>query len=133
MSNEVDPVAGRWYEHIERGQKFEVVDVDDERGVIEVQYANGEIDEMDIDEWYDLEIEPIEIPEEWIGQSVVPSGQHPPYEDEDKGSKPSEDWRPRSKPPKRPWEENEEEEDEDKEEDNWADGLDENDHSRDED
>ncbi|MGH8522502.1 MAG: DUF6763 family protein [Gammaproteobacteria bacterium] len=124
MSNEVDPVAGRWYEHIERGQKFEVVDVDDERGVIEVQYANGEIDEMDIDEWYDIEIEPIEVPGEWIGQSVVPNGQDPGYEDEDKGSKPSDDWKPRSKHPK-PAEENEE--------DDWADGLDENDRSRDED
>ncbi len=91
MSNEVDPVAGSWYELIERGQKFEVVDVDDERGVIEVQYANGEIDEMDIDEWYDLEIEPIEIPEERIGRNVVPSGQDPSYEDEEKGSKPSDD------------------------------------------
>lgn len=125
MSNEVDPVAGSWYEHIERGQKFEVVDVDDERGVIEVQYANGEIDEMDIDEWYHLEIEPIEIPEERIGQSIVPSGQDPGYEDEEKGSKPSDDWSPRSKRPKRPGEKNEE--------DDWADGLDENDRSRDED
>jgi len=131
MSNEVDPVAGSWYEHIERGQKFEVVDVDDERGVIEVQYANGEIDEMDIDEWYDLEIEPIEIPEERIGQSIVPSGQDPGYEDEEKGSKPSDG--PRSKHPKPLWEENEEQEEEEKEEDDWPDGLDENDRSRDED
>ncbi|MFH0350640.1 MAG: DUF6763 family protein [Chromatiales bacterium] len=131
MSNEVDPVAGSWYEHIERGQKFEVVDVDDERGVIEVQYANGEIDEMDIDEWYDLEIEPIEIPEERIGQSVVPNGQDTGYEHEEKGS-PSDDWSPRSKHPKRPREENEEHED-DEEEDDRADGLDENDRSRDED
>ncbi|MGH8467767.1 MAG: DUF6763 family protein [Gammaproteobacteria bacterium] len=91
MSNEVDPVAGRWYEHIERGQKFEVVDVDDERGVIEVQYATGEIDEMDIDEWCDVEIEPIEIPEERIGQSVVSSGLEPGYENEKKGSKPSDE------------------------------------------
>lgn len=133
MSNEVDPVAGSWYEHIERGQKFEVVDVDDERGVIEIQYANGEIDEMDIDEWYDLEIEPIEIPEEQIGQSIVPSSQDPGYEDEEKGYKPSDDRSPRSKRPKRPWEEVGEEEDEEKEEDDRADGLDENDRSRDED
>ena len=131
MSNEVDPVVGSWYEHIERGQKFEVVDVDDERGVIEVQYANGEIDEMDIDDWYDLEIEPIEIPEERIGRSVVPSDQDSSYKDEAKGSKPSDDWSPRSKHPKRPGEENEAGEDE--EEDDWADGLDENDRSRDED
>ncbi|CAN5886952.1 hypothetical protein BH20PSE1_BH20PSE1_11870 [soil metagenome] len=125
MSNEVNPVAGSWYEHIERGRKFEVLDVDDERGVIEVQYADGEIDEMDTDEWYDLEIEPIEIPEEWTGQSDLPSGQDPGYEDEEKGYKPSDDASPRSKPPKRPWEENKE--------DDWADGLDENDRSRDED
>ncbi len=131
MNNEVDPVAGSWYEHIERGQKFEVVDVDDERGVIEVQYANGALDEMDIDEWYDLEIEPIEVPEEWTGQSAVPSGQDPGYEDEAKGSKPSDDWSPRLKHPKRPGEENEAGEDE--EEDDWAGGLEENDRSRDED
>jgi len=124
MSNEIDPVAGSWYEHVERGQKFKVVDVDDERGVIEVQYATGEIDEMDIDEWYDLEIEPIEIE-----QSVVSSGQDPGYEDEES----SDDGKPRSKHPKRPWEENEEQEDEEKEEDDWPDGLDENDRSRDED
>ena len=131
MSNEVNPVAGRWYEHIERGQKFEVLDVDDERGVIEVQYVNGEIDEMDIDEWYDLEIEPIEIPEEWTGQSDLPRGQDLDYADEEKGYKPSDDASPRSKPPKRPREENEQEEDGEK--DDWADGLDENDRSRDED
>ncbi|MGH8508974.1 MAG: DUF6763 family protein [Gammaproteobacteria bacterium] len=132
MSNEVEPLTGSWYEYMERGQRFEVVDVDDERGVIEVQYANGEIGEMDIDEWYDLDIEPIEIPEEWTGQSDLPGSPDPGFEEEEKGYKPSDDWILHSKHPKRSWEENEEEEDEDKVADDWSDGLDENDRSRDE-
>ncbi|MGH8584407.1 MAG: DUF6763 family protein [Gammaproteobacteria bacterium] len=64
MATEVEPITGNWYEHTERGERFEVVDVDEDRGIVEIQYADGDLSELDIDDWYDMELEPIESPDD---------------------------------------------------------------------
>lgn len=67
MSTEADPIVGTWYQHLDKGEMFEVVAVDQEQGLIEIQYFDGDVDEIDIEEWYDLNIEPGEEPEDWTG------------------------------------------------------------------
>lgn len=65
MSTEVDPVVDSWYLRSDTQQRFEVVDIDEESHLIAIQYFDGDVDEVDLDEWYDWEIEPIEPPEDW--------------------------------------------------------------------
>lgn len=67
MATEADPVVGHWYRHLDKGHKFEVVAVDEDRGTVEIQHFDGDIEEIDIDTWYQQEIDLIEPPENWSG------------------------------------------------------------------
>jgi len=67
MPTDADPIAGNWYQHLDKGQKFEVVAVDEVSALVEIQYFDGDTDELSLDGWYDLDIEPIEAPEDWTG------------------------------------------------------------------
>ncbi len=67
MATDVDPIVGNWYEHLDRSQEFEVVELDEDKGIVEIQYYDGDLDEIDLEEWYNLNIEPIEAPEDWTG------------------------------------------------------------------
>jgi hypothetical protein len=45
----IEPIVGDWYRS--HGQLFEVVAVDDEDRLIEIQHADGNIEEIDADDW----------------------------------------------------------------------------------
>jgi len=45
----IEPVVGDWYRS--HGQLFEVVAVDDAERVVEIQHADGDLEEMDFDDW----------------------------------------------------------------------------------
>jgi len=67
MPSEFDPIVGNWYEHTDKGQKFEVVSLDEDNGTIGIQYFDGDLDEIDLDAWYEMEIVVSEAPEDWTG------------------------------------------------------------------
>ena len=67
MPTEADPILENWYQHIDKGQRFRVVALDEDEGVIEIQHFDGDLEEIDVDGWYELDIEPIEPPENWSG------------------------------------------------------------------
>ena len=60
MSINFDPVVGNWYEDLDNGQRFEVIEIDEDREIIEIQYPNGDMEDIDLSEWYDLELELVE-------------------------------------------------------------------------
>jgi len=62
---DLEPVEGNWYHNLEKGQDFMVVSVDDDEELIEIQYVEGEIEELGFDEWEDLDLELSEEPEDW--------------------------------------------------------------------
>ena len=45
----IEPVVGDWYRS--HGQLFEVVAIDDDDDIIEVQHADGDLEEIDMDDW----------------------------------------------------------------------------------
>jgi hypothetical protein len=45
----MEPVIGDWYRS--HGQLFEVVATDDDERVIEIQHADGNLEEMELDDW----------------------------------------------------------------------------------
>jgi hypothetical protein len=67
MPTEADPIVGNWYQHLDKGQRFVVVAVDSDDGLIEVQYFDGDVEEIDNDIWHEMELERVEAPENWAG------------------------------------------------------------------
>ena len=58
-----EPVVGAFYED-EDGRTFEVVSFDENDGTIEIHYADNTSDEIDLDDWYGLDLERLESTEE---------------------------------------------------------------------
>ncbi|MBN1237854.1 MAG: hypothetical protein JXB36_05095 [Gammaproteobacteria bacterium] len=64
---EIDPVVGNWYRHLDKGQMFRVVGIDERRGLIEIQHFDGDLEEIEQADWGDMELEAIAAPEDWTG------------------------------------------------------------------
>jgi hypothetical protein len=64
------PVIGNWY-RIQGSESFEVVAFDEDDGTIELQYFDGTVEEMDIEDWRAQKeagaLEEIEAPEDFSG------------------------------------------------------------------
>lgn len=99
MSRDNEPVKGQWYENVEEEETFRVLSVDEDAEIVEIEYLDGEIEELDLEEWHELDLELTQEPEGWSDED----------EDDD------EDWD----------EEEEEEEEEDDEDDDWDEDEDE--------
>ncbi|TLY79751.1 MAG: hypothetical protein E6K49_03315 [Gammaproteobacteria bacterium] len=78
------PEIGLWY-RLSGGELFEVVAVDDDDGTIDIQYFDGTVEEMDIEDWdaqwEDGVLETAEAPEDWSGSVDVE-----PVDEEGRGS-----------------------------------------------
>ncbi len=61
------PIVDQWYRHLDKGGNFRVVAMDDAEHTIEIQYFDGDVEEIDLENWYPMDIEPIEPPEDWTG------------------------------------------------------------------
>jgi len=67
MIGELEPVEGSWYHHLDKGQDFMVVDVNEREGTVDIQYFDGDIEELEMEEWEEMDLEEIEPPEDWTG------------------------------------------------------------------
>lgn len=67
MPPEIEPIENEWYELADRGQSFCVVSVDEDEDIIEIQYPDGTIEELDFEAWEELAPDPIEAPADWVG------------------------------------------------------------------
>jgi hypothetical protein len=65
VARDYDPVQGQWYEDLEENEIFRVLSVDPDEEIIEVQYENGDIEEIDLDTWHELDLERAQEPEGW--------------------------------------------------------------------
>ena len=62
MPMEQEPIVGAFYQDVD-GQTFEVLAFDEDEGIIEIEYADGTVDEIDLETWYGMDLEEVE-PEE---------------------------------------------------------------------
>jgi hypothetical protein len=67
VGRDYDPVPGQWYEDLDEEEVFQVLSVDPDEEIIEIQYENGDIEEIDLDTWHELDLEKSEQPEGWSG------------------------------------------------------------------
>ncbi len=64
--SELAVVIGGWYQE-PGGQIFEVVALDPDEQTIEIQYFDGDVEELDFDTWDEMVLEAAEPPEDWTG------------------------------------------------------------------
>ena len=62
----LQPRVGAWYKDA-AGALFEIVAIDEDDSTIEIQHFDGTVEEMDMDAWFDAEIEAAPAPEDWSG------------------------------------------------------------------
>jgi hypothetical protein len=65
VSRDYDPVQGKWYQDLEENEVFLVLSVDPDEELVELQYENGDIEEIDLDTWHELDLEHAQEPEGW--------------------------------------------------------------------
>ena len=104
MSRDYEPVPGQWYQNLEEEESFRVLSVDEDSELLEIEYLDGDIEELDLETWHEMDLERIAEPEGWSES-----------DDEDEVEN-DEDWD----------EEDDEDEDEDDDEDeeDWDDDQD---------
>lgn len=69
MGREYAPVPGKWYENREEEETFRVLSVDEDDELVEIEYVDGEVEELDLDTWHELDLEPTEQPEGWSDET----------------------------------------------------------------
>lgn len=90
MVNRKPPEVGQWYAHRDKGQMFQVVAFDEDEGLIELQDFDGDVDEVDLDTWHEMPLDPAEPPEDWTGPVDDVDAEHLGYPERDVQAR---DWR----------------------------------------
>jgi len=65
VGRDYDPIKGQWFEDLEENEIFLVLSVDPDQELVEIQYENGDIEEIDLDTWHELDLERASEPEGW--------------------------------------------------------------------
>ena len=98
MSRDYEPVPGQWYENLEDEESFRVLTVDEDSELVEIEYLDGEIEEIDLETWHEMDLERTDEPEGWAESEDED-------EDEEEDEEEEDDW--------------DEDEDEDDDDDDW--------------
>ena len=78
MTTESDPIIGNWYYHLDKGQRFQVVAMDEETQTVEVQYFDGNVDEHELEIWQRMTKGGEITGNECSAESVVENAARPP-------------------------------------------------------
>ncbi len=105
MTRDYEPVVGQWYENIDENDSFRVLSMDEDTELVEVEYLDGDIEEIDLDTWAEFNLEKIDQPEGWSGADIVKDDEEDEDEDEDDDLDDDD------------WDDDEEDEDEDEDDD----------------
>ncbi len=107
MSRDYEPQAGQWYEDLDTEETFQVLSVDPDEEIIRIQWPDREIQELDLDQWNEMDLELAVAPEGWVDDVEDKAEDEDDLELEDE-----EDW---------------EEDEEDEDDDDWDDDEDDDD------
>jgi hypothetical protein len=93
VSRDYEPVPGQWYENLEEEESFRVLSVDEDSELVEIEYLDGDIEEMDLEAWHEMDLERIEEPEGWSESDDEDDGEDDEDWDEDEDEEDDdEDW-----------------------------------------
>lgn len=91
MGREYEPKVGQWYENLDEETLFRVTAMDEDEGLVTLHYdGDDEPEQIDLDAWYELDLEESDAPEgladddeEWDEEDE---------EDEDEDEDEDDDW-----------------------------------------
>ncbi len=83
MGRDHNPVPGQWYESLEDEELFQVLSVDEDSELIELQYEDGDVEEIDHETWQEMDLELTDEPEGWSGPDEDDEDEDDFDEDED--------------------------------------------------
>ncbi len=83
MAREFEPVVGQWYENIDENDSFRVLSVDEDAELIEIEYLDGDIEEIDVDTWAEFDLDKIDQPEGWTGAAIGADDEDDDEDDDD--------------------------------------------------
>jgi hypothetical protein len=70
LSRDYDPEPGQWYEDLDREDSFRVLSVDPDLATVRIQWLDGEVEDLDVDEWNELDLELAAEPEGWVDEDA---------------------------------------------------------------
>ncbi len=82
MSRDYEPVPGQWYENLEEEEPFRVLSMDEDSELVEIEYLDGDIEEIDLETWHEMDLELTQEPEGWSES----------HADEDEEEDEDDDW-----------------------------------------
>ena len=83
VGREYEPTVGQWYEDLENEETFQVLKVDEDKETVEIQHLDGDVEELDVDGWAELDLELTEEPEGWSGSKAEKDAEDDEEDDED--------------------------------------------------
>lgn len=94
MSRDYEPQAGQWYEDLETEESFQVLSVDPDEEIIRIQWPDREIQEIDLDQWNEMDLELALPPEGWVDDSEESDDdeEEDDLEDDDWDEDEDDDW-----------------------------------------
>ncbi|MFZ1867759.1 MAG: DUF6763 family protein [Steroidobacteraceae bacterium] len=90
MSRDYEPVPGQWYENLEDEESFRVLTVDEDSELVEIEYLDGEIEEIDLETWHEMDLDKTEEPEGWAESDEDEDEDE--EEDEEEEDEDDDDW-----------------------------------------
>ena len=83
MGRDHNPVPGQWYESLEDEETFQVLSIDEDSELIELQYEDGDVEEIDYETWQELDLDLTEEPEGWSGSDDDEEEEEEEFDDDD--------------------------------------------------
>jgi hypothetical protein len=90
VSRDYEPVPGQWYENLEEEEQFRVLSIDEDSELIEIEYLDGDIEELDLEAWHEMDLERIQEPEGWSDEDDDPEEDEEEWEEDD--DEDDDDW-----------------------------------------
>jgi ribonuclease E len=109
VSRDYEPQVGQWYEDLDTEETFQVLSLDPDEEIIRIQWPDREVQELDLDQWNEMDLELAVAPEGWVDDAEETADEDEAVDLEDE-----EDWE----------EDEDEDDDEDDEDDDWDDDED---------
>ena len=106
VSRDYEPVPSQWYENVEEEESFRVLSVDEDSELIEIEYLDGDLEELDLEAWHEMDLEKIAQPEGWS-------------ESDDEDTDEDEEWDEEDDEDEDDWDDDEDEDDVDEERDEY--------------
>jgi hypothetical protein len=83
VSRDYEPVRGQWYQNLEEEEQFRVLTVDEDSELVEIEYLDGDIEELDIEAWHEMDLDRIEQPEGWSESEDDDDDEDDDWDDDD--------------------------------------------------